>query len=381
MLTRFYAHQKISKGDIFHVKKSLVSDTLTDGDYLKLFEKKIKQELNCKYSLVCNNGTSALYLSLKALNLSEKDYILIPSINFLSSSNVCKLLNLKIIFCDVDPKKGLVTPELLLRTINKCKSRNIHPKVFIPQFHAGQCDDQKKIFRISKKYKIKVLEDACHALGSSYKYNAKFKIGSCKFSNISTFSLHPVKNITSGEGGIITTNDKKIFKKIKMLRNHGIIKNKKIGYSYNINSPSLNFRLSELNCALGYSQIKRINKEKKIKSKLYKFYIKKIRNFNRIEVLEKSKFCNPHWHLFIIFFNFKNLKERSKLMSRLKRNKIGSQIHYKPIYKQNLFKKELKFDTDGAEEYYKNCLSIPFHTGLTTKNIKFVVDKLVSYIS
>ena len=135
----------------------------------------------------------------------------------------------------------------------------------------------KKKFSEFQKNKIKVLEDACHALGSSYKYEKKFKIGSCKFSDISTFSLHPVKNITSGEGGIITTNDKKIYNKIKILRNHGIIKNNKIGYSYNIKSPSLNFRLSELNCALGYSQIKRINKEKRLNLNFINTIIKKLK--------------------------------------------------------------------------------------------------------
>ena len=147
MLTNFYAHQRITSEDILHVKKSLKGKFLTDGIYLKLFEKKISKILKCKYSLVCNNGTSALYLSLKAMELTKNDYVLIPSINFLSSSNVCKLLGLKIVFCDVDPLTGLVTPEILSRTIKKCKARKILPKIFIPQFHAGQCDDQKKYLR------------------------------------------------------------------------------------------------------------------------------------------------------------------------------------------------------------------------------------------
>ncbi|MDB2515313.1 aminotransferase class I/II-fold pyridoxal phosphate-dependent enzyme [Candidatus Pelagibacter bacterium] len=381
MLTKFYGHQKIFKDDINEVIKSLNYDFITNGKYLDLFEKKISNKFNCKYAIVCNSGTSALYLALRSLNLTKKDYVIIPSINFLASANVIKLIESKIIFCDVDPTNGLVTPKILNEVILKANKKNIFPKVFIPQFHAGQCEDQKEIFKIAKKNKILIVEDACHALGSAYKNSAKEMIGSCKYANISTFSFHPVKNITSGEGGVVTTNDKNLYNKIKILVSHGIIKNKKIGFSYNIKIPSFNFRLSELNCALGYSQLKKLTNFNNIKKKLYQYYVDKLSGLSKIKIIKKTKYCDPHWHLFIILINFKNLSERSKLMKYLSKNNIGSQIHYKPVFKQELFKNDLKFNINGSEEYYKKCLSIPFHTNLTRKDIDFIVKKLRIYLN
>ena len=195
MFKKFYGYHEISKKEFREVEKVLKNKFLTNGIYVNKFENALKSKLKSKYAVLCNNGTSALYLAIKSLKLKKNSYVLIPSINFLSSSNVAKMLGLKIIFTDVDPLNGLITPEILNQVLVECKKLKIKPKLLIPQFHAGQTPDCKKIFEIAKKEKINIIDDACHAFGSKFKNNKP--VGSCSYSDLSTFSFHPVKNITT----------------------------------------------------------------------------------------------------------------------------------------------------------------------------------------
>jgi|694.fasta_scaffold30024_8 dTDP-4-amino-4,6-dideoxygalactose transaminase len=376
MNKNYYGYHKISRDDKKEVLKALSDKLITKGRYVHKFENEIKKITKSKYSSVCNNGTSALYLAIKSLNLKKNSYVLIPSINFLASSNVCRILGYKIIFVDVEPSTGLVSPEIFQETLNYCLKKKIKPKLFLPQFHAGQCYDAKKIFNIAKKKKIFVIEDACHAFGSFYKYKNKYPIGSCKYSNATTFSFHPVKNITTGEGGAITTNSKKINNFINCFKNHGMIKKNNKSFPYTLNFSGLNFRISDINCALGVSQIKKIRKIFNYKKNLFNYYKKKLQIISSIKILEQNKFCDPLWHLFIIFLKFESFSKKNKLINFLDKNKIGTQVHYIPVYKHKIFSKSLNPSKAGADKFFKQSLSLPFHLDINKKDIDFIIKKI-----
>jgi len=299
-----------------------------------------------------------------------------PAINFIASYSMAKFMNAKIYLADVDSLTGQMTPKTLINCINKNKIKKI--KAVVTMYLGGYPENVIEFYKIKKKYKFYLIEDACHSLGAQYFYNKKYiPIGSCKHSDIATFSLHPVKTITSGEGGLVTTNNKLIYNQICLLRSHGIEKNKKFHWKYNILKPSFNYRLSDMNCALALSQLKKINK--------FINYRKRINDFYRSHLKTNNKFVNfpnyvcgkPSFHLFLISFNFKKNDEKDKLLKFLKKENINCQYHYIPIYKFNLFKKKLDLNFyKEAEYYYKNVFSLPIYYNLNFNLIDKIVKKI-----
>ena len=220
-----YGRQYIDREDIRLVTKALKEDLITTGRYVKKFENKISRFLNVKYAASCNSGTSALHLALMAINLKTDDVIIMPAINFIAVYNMAKLMDAKIFLADVDPLTGQMTPKTLLECIKKNKLKKI--KAIITMYLGGYPENIVEFYNIKKKLNCYLIEDACHALGAKYLFKKKYlSIGSCKHSDISTFSLHPVKSISTGEGGLITTNNKFFYNRIVSLRSHGIDKDK-----------------------------------------------------------------------------------------------------------------------------------------------------------
>jgi dTDP-4-amino-4,6-dideoxygalactose transaminase len=214
-----YNKQKIFSQDSKIVLSSLKKKLLTGGNYVSTFENKIKSLVKSKYVMACSSGTAALHLSFLSLNLKKNDVIIMPIINFISSANIANFMGLKVYYCDVDEITGQITPELLIDCIKKNKLKRFD--LLVLMYLGGYIDNADAFNSIKKKYKFKILEDACHAFGSEYKFkNKSYKVGSCSHADISTFSLHPLKTFTTGEGGIVTTNNAKIYKKLKLLRSH-----------------------------------------------------------------------------------------------------------------------------------------------------------------
>ena len=377
-----YASQNISRLDINHVKKSLKGDFITQGKTIAIFEENLKKKFNSKYALAVSSGTSALKIALMSLNFSKNDGIIVPSITFVATINAAKNITNKIIISDVDPSYGCITKEKLLDALKEAKIKKIKIKCLVNVFYAGQTKDIFEIYQICKKNKIIIIEDACHAIGTKYRVKNKlFKVGSCSHSNISTFSFHSIKNITTGEGGSILTNNKKIYEKINILRSHGILRNinKNKPWEYDAKFFSENYRITDFQCSLGISQLKKIESFKKKKIILYNYYLKKIAKFkNYFTALKtENKNCDPHWHLFPIIFNKKNLKYRDKLYFYLKDKNIFTQVHYIPLYKHSLYKQlYLRKFHKGTEFFYKRTLSLPFHTKLSKKEIDFIVKNI-----
>ena len=376
-----YGRQYIDNQDIKLVSKSLKQDLITTGHYVKKFENKISKFLKVKYVASCNSGTAAIHLSLMAIDLKKNDVLIMPAVNFIAVYNMAKLMNAKIFLADVDPLTGQMTPRTLLECIKNNKLKKI--KAIVTMYLGGYPENIIEFYNIKKKFKCYLIEDACHALGAKYLFNKNFfLVGSCKHSDISTFSLHPVKTITAGEGGLVTTNNKYLFKKIISLRSHGINKDKKFHWKYDLINSGFNYRLSDINCALAYSQLKKINKFINYRKKLYNIYTIDLKKNSKTISLPTYSKNKSSYHLFLISINFKKIKStKDKLLIFLKKKRIYCQYHYIPIYKFNLFKKKIDLNLyKGAEYYFRNSFSLPLFYNLDLKLQKKVLEKIKIFI-
>lgn len=363
--------QFVSSKNILHVKKALKNNLLANGPLSLEFENKIKKKLNCRYVLSCNSGTSALYLSLKSLNLKKGSIVIIPAINFIAAANVCTFLDLKIYLADVDKETGQLTVD----EVRKCiKINNIkNPKVIINMYLAGNPRSIYDFYKLKKELGCYLIEDACHAFGSKYVHKKNYYIGSCKHADISTFSFHPLKSITTGEGGAMTTNSKKIYENAKLIRSHGIQK-KRNYWNYDVVVPGLNFRMSEINAALGISQLSELNRFIKKRKKIYNFYNKQLnffKNFTKIVQVEKKTYSS--YHLVLANINFKKIKiSKESFFLKMKKKNIFLHYHYIPIFlfKYYRFKKK---NYPNSLYFYKNFLSLPIYYGLNLNQLRRVV--------
>ena len=376
-----YGKQYLDRSDIKSVSKALKGELLTTGAFVKEFENSIKKLLKPKFVITCSSGTAALHLALLSINLRPGDSIVMPSVNFIAAYNLSRILGAKIFLTDVDPVSGQMTPETLIECINKNNIKNI--KAIVTMYLGGYPENVIEFHKIKKKLKCFLIEDACHALGAKYLFkNKKIYIGSCKHADISTFSLHPVKTITSGEGGLITTNNSFLAKKIFLLRSHGIKRKKNKHWEYNILQSGFNYRLSDINCALALSQLLKIKKFIDYRKKIFLLYKKELVKFNEFVTLPVYNQKNlPSYHLFIILINFKKLKTtKEKFFSFLKKNYIMCQYHYIPIYKFKICKKKNYFKNYKSEVFFKNAISIPIYFNLKYRQQLFIIKIIKSFI-
>lgn len=379
-----YNSQHIDFEDIELVSKSLKKDKITTGKYVDEFEKKISKFVKSKYAVVCNSGTAAIHLAFMSINLKKNDVVIMPAINFISAFNVASLLGAKIFLSDVDKDTGQMTPKTLLECIKRNRIKNF--KAFVTMYLGGYPENISEFYKIKRKYKCYFVEDACHAFGASYIYKDKyFKVGSCKHADISTFSFHPIKSITTGEGGALTTNTNSIYDIAKILRSHGIIRSKNSHWKYDISRPGMNYRLSDINCALGISQIRKIDKfikRRKIITDSYNNFLLKHKKHINTPIYNKGNISACH--LFLISLNLRNLKcKKDTLMDFLKKNKIIAQYNYIPIYKFNFLKK-LKFKKNhfsGSDNFFRKSLSLPIFFNLSDIQLKYIIYKLTKFLN
>ena len=365
-----YSKQKIIKSDLKEVSKTLYYKKLSRGSLVTKFEKEISKHTNSKFTIAVNSGTSAIILAIQSLSLEKNTYIAVPNITFVGTANSVLLSGYKVLLIDVDETTGLVDLNNLKKTIKKKKV-----SCFINVHLNGNIEDIEQIYKFCKRRNIKIIEDACHALGTTYYVNRNFfKICNNSFCDISTLSFHPTKLITTGEGGALLTNNKNIYKRALTLMNHGYQPNKiKEGKYfheyYKVFYPGYNFRLSDINCALGYNQIKRIKKKIKHRRKIalfYDNYFKKNKNFNTIPI---KKTVKSAYHLYPLQIKNYNEINKIKLINKLKQKNILTQIHYLPLNNHPLYKsKDSNFP--GSKKYFKKSFSIPLHEDITVKDAK-----------
>lgn len=377
-----YAKQDINLKDIRNVAKTLKSDFITQGPEIEKFEKNISKFTGGSFSVAVNSATSGLHISCLALGLKKGDYLWTSPNSFVASSNCGLYCGAKVDFIDISEKDFNICPKKLKEKLEKT-SKNKIPKIIVLVHFGGNPCDLKSIRKLSKKYKFKIIEDASHAIGAKYKDS---NIGDCKYSDLCVFSFHPVKIITTGEGGVVLTNNKKYFNKLVLLRNHGIIKNitkfhkrKNSNWLYNQTFLGFNYRMSDIQASLGSSQLERIKKFIKIRNNIAKNYVENLKklpiSFQKIDKANLSSY-----HLFIIAIK-DNKFSRNKLFYNLKSKGINTNVHYIPIYKHSFYKK-LGFNKTNfkiTEKYYKSCLSLPIFPGLKNKDFNLVVNEIKKY--
>ena len=376
-----YGKQFIDHKDKDSVLNSLSNDLITTGPFVNKFEKKLKNYLKCNYSYVCSSGTAAIHLAMLSIGLKKDDIILMPAVNFIASYNMAKVMQLKIYLVDVDESTGQVTPDKIQECINNYKLKRV--KALIVMYHGGYPENLDSFYKIKRKYNFSIIEDACHALGSEYKYkNKSYKVGSCKHADVSTFSLHPLKTITSGEGGVITTNNNSIAKKIKLYRSHGILRHKTMHWKYDVIKNGFNYRLSDINCALGFSQLAKINFFLEKRKKIYEKYLNELKNFNsNLTITEYARNIKPSFHLFVINILFSKLKKnKDHFMRYLMSKKIFAQQHYIPIYKFIIYKRHTA-SFSGAERYFNNSISLPIFVKLSKVDQNKVINIIKNYFN
>jgi len=368
-----YGKQYIDKNDIRLVAKSLRNSLITTGKYVINFEKKIQNYLNCKFATTCNSGTSAIYLALQAIGIKKNDILIMPSINFVASYNIAKLFGAKVYLADVNKYNGQMAPSNVLEVCKKFKINKV--KAIITMYNTGYPENVENFKSFKEKFGAYIIEDACHAFGSEYILkNKRYKVGSCAHSDISTFSLHPLKTITTGEGGIVTTNSKYLDSKIKKLRSHGILKNNNYHWKYDVLYAGLNFRLNDFQCALGISQLKKIKKFISYRNKIANKYLKKLNLVNDIKCPNLNKNYISSNHLFLINLKKPNILKKEKLIKYMLKSKIILQYHYIPLYKFKFFSD--KYLGKNAEIYYKSTISLPIYYGLKAKEQNLIINKI-----
>tara|TARA_B110001452_G_scaffold153643_1_gene127852 strand:+ start:2565 stop:3716 length:1152 start_codon:yes stop_codon:yes gene_type:complete len=377
-----YSEQNIDHNDILNVTKTLKSNLITTGPQIPKFEKNLSKKINSKYCVVFNSATSALHSACLALGLKKNDWLWTSANSFVASANCGLFCGAKIDFIDIELETFNLDLQKLETKLKKAKKKKLLPKIIVPIVFAGQSYDRDFLLILSKKYKFKILEDASHGLGSKYKNK---NVGSNK-DIISVFSFHPVKMITTGEGGSAHTSNKKYYKIMKAVSSHGIIRKKN-----NLNSGinhllyeqkylGFNYRLTDIQASLGISQLKKLNLFIKKRRTIANIYNKHLDSKNLTLPTEK-KYAKSSFHLYVVLVNGKKKKLRNDLIYFLKKNKIFTNIHYKPIHLQPYFKKFgfKKGDFKTAEKYYESAISLPIHPNLKRKEVIMIIKKINNF--
>ncbi len=377
-----YAKQDISDGDIDSVIEVLKSDFLTQGNKVPLFEDIISERVGAKYALAANSATSCLYLSCLSLGLSKEDILWTSPITYVASANCALYCGAEVDFVDIDPLTWNISVEILEEKLKTARKIKKVPKILVLVHLAGNPCDLQKVFDLSKEYGFSIIEDASHALGSKYSGE---HIGSSVYSDISVFSFHPVKNITTGEGGMILTNNQKLSEKIHLYRSHGITRdtkkmiNKEEGlWYYEQLLLGFNFRMSDIHAALGISQMNSLDKFISKRNELSQIYTEELKGLP-LTIQRVRKEDLSAWHIFVIHLKLKELKlSRLEIYNSLRNKGIGVNVHYIPVH-LHPFYKNLGFnkgDFPNSENYYDGAITIPMFTKLKKKEIKYVIQAL-----
>ena len=376
-----YSRQVIDNTDIRAVNKVLKSRLITQGKNIFLFEKKICNFTKSKFGVGVNSATSALHISCLALGLKKNDYLWTVPNTFVASANCGLYCGAKIDFVDIDKDTFNISIKKLREKLIKAKKRKKIPKILVPVDFGGNPYDHYELYKLSKKYKFKIITDASHSLGSRYR---NYKVGNCKWSDITVFSFHPVKPITTAEGGIAVTNSKILYDKLKILRNHGISRDvkkykKKINQKWYYEQMDLgfNYRMNELQAALGISQLKKLENFNLRRNKIASSYIKKLKNLPiKFQEIDKNNFSS--YHLFVILFPKSIIKKKiyNKVFNFFLKKKIDINLHYLPVHLHPFFR--LKGFKEGSfpisEEYSKRAISLPIYPSLTFQNQNKIVN-------
>lgn len=374
-----YGKQFIDDDDIKMVVEALKSEYLTTGPLVEEFEKKFSEYVGSKYAVAVSNGTAALHIACLAAGLEYGDEGITTPITFAASANCILYCGAKPVFSDVNINNYNIDENEIEKNITE------KTKVIIPVDFTGQSCNIDKIMEIANKHNLIVIQDAAHSIGTMYKDR---KVGS--IAHMTTFSLHPVKTITSGEGGVITTNSEELYKKLKLFRTHGITKEKES--MINKNYPSwyyeqiglgYNYRITDLQCALGISQLNKIDIFINKRKRLVRLYNELLKDIDGIILQKEELYSDTSKHLYILRIDLEKVNvDRDTIFDALIAENIGVNLHYIPVYKHPYYK-EIGYKDNmckNAEQLYKSIITLPLHVNMNEKDIRDVVNAVKKVI-
>ena len=374
-----YGRHTINETDIKSIENVLRYDSLTQGKHVKKFENALKIKFGSRYCSSLSSGTAALHLGVMALSLPKNSKIITTPLTFVATANSIILNNLKPELVDID----LTTYTIDVNKLEHKLKKDNKIKAVIAVDYAGNICDWKSLNFLARKYNIKLINDNCHAIGSMYNDSIKY---ASQFADIVTQSYHPVKAITTAEGGSILTNNKKIYENISLLKNHGIIRNKNLSkkfgaWFYSIKKLGYNYRLSDIQCALGISQLKRLNQFILARRKIAKIYDKAFSNIDKLQIPKVREKCYHSYHLYPLLIDFKKTRiNKKKFFAKLQSNGIYTQVHYLPIHYHEYYKKKFNFkkgDFPNSEDFYNKEISLPIYPLLKKKYVFKVIDNII----
>lgn len=374
-----YGGQCLDEEDVKAVLEAVRNKHLTQGPTIAEFEEKLASACGARYAVAVNSGTSALHIACLAAGVGEGDEVITSPITFVASANCAFYCGAKPVFADIISETALIDP------IEVAKKMNRNTKAVIPVHFAGQSADMAAIQKLSTEHsqktgkKVFIIEDAAHALGATYKDS---KVGSCEYSDMTILSFHPVKHITTLEGGAVLTNDKNLYERLSLFRSHGITRDSNVlesqeflPWGYEQVELGFNYRITDVQCALGLSQLKKLPKFLEKRREMAERYRKEL-NGLEIEFLKNNADSLNAYHLFVILLE---PTKRQSVLLNLRERGIFTQVHYIPVHTQPYFKKKLNTkwgDFPKAEAYFRKCLSIPLFPAMSNDDFDRVVSEL-----
>lgn len=393
-----YGRHLIEEDDIAAVTRVLKGEWLTTGPTVKAFEIAFAERAGARFAVACSSGTAGLHLAALALGLGEGDAVVVPTITFLATANAARFVGAEVVFSDVDPGTGLMDRAALRQALDRTPAGTV--KAVFPVHVNGQCVDMEMVAAEGKENGFRVVEDACHAIGTTYRTRegATLPVGSCRHSDMAVFSLHPVKTLAMGEGGMVTTNDEALYRRLLRYRNHGLVRdpdafeNREQGFDkegepnpwyYEMHELGFNYRASDINCALGLSQL----------GKLERFVARRRALAERYDVLlaplaplvrpiERVQGCNPAWHLYVTLIDFTAAGvTRAEVMTRLREQGVGTQVHFIPVHGQPYYQNRYGYLVlPGAQAYHDRALALPLFPYMTAEDPGRVVSALTTIL-
>ena len=371
-----YGHQWIDKEDIEEVVKVLKSDWITTGPKIEDFENALCKYIGCKYAVAVNSGTSALDIAVQTLNLPRGSEIITTPFTFVATSNAVLYNNLKPVFADIEKDTRNINPKEIRKKITD------KTKAIIYVDYAGHPCDIAELKEIAEAHGLYLIEDASHAIGAEYKSK---KIGN--FADMTVFSFHPVKHITTGEGGVVVTNNEDFYEKLKMLRNHGIDKSAldrfgpEAGWAYDLKFLGRNYRITDFQAALGISQLKKLDEFIRRRRRIVEMYNEVLEDLHEIETPVVKPYVKPAWHIYTVLLNGIN---RDEFFSKMRERNIGVNVHYIPIYRFSYYQECFNFnpkDFSVTEEVFNKIVTLPLFPKMEEEEVISVINTVKETIA
>jgi perosamine synthetase len=383
-----YGKQSIDQSDIDAVVNVIKGDWLTQGPAVETFENDLKNYFGADHACAVANGTAALHLTGLALGWQPGDIVITTPITFLATVNCIVFSGAIPDFVDIDPVSYTIDPNQVEEKIKDYQSKGKNVKAIIGVDYAGQPCDWKALREIADKYDLQLINDNCHALSASYCNDKQYAV---KYADVVTHSFHPVKQITTGEGGVVLSNDPSIDEKVRRLRTHGMTKdpdqlenNDGLWY-YEMHEVGFNYRITDFQCALGSSQLKKLDQFVQKRRKIANIYDKSFSIVDNLKIPIAHNSVKHAYHLYPLQLDFDKLKiTKSEFFKKMKESGINLQVHYIPVHLQPFYQKNYGFNTGNfplSERFYKNEVSLPIYPNLASDDVSLVVNNIMENIS